>query len=470
MNCKINLNFFVNTFFFSLIFILSFIYYAFGKCYDAIKFVFLLWYVIITINSIKKYGFFSVYSLFLLFSAFFIYDSLFFDLINYGIYDEFTVTYFPKKHCFNFDTGVLFLIYSSFFLFILDCTYYFFVNKKSIFPIHEKNLLENRRQQVGKIAFGILLITFPIVLYRALVISLYILQKGYLVVILEGIDESVFPSWTNGVSGIFLIAFYVVIICNPSRKIFLYSCIFYCINVFVKGLGGNRGAFLYDFFTIIVLYLSLYKTKKVNVRTILLLFIFCFSFAFLIGETREDTSENKEVVLRENFLFDFIAGQTNTRAIPFVIIENQIPYHNYPFIFSPIISGSGDNDKSRSSQIKNYNNINRLTLYSISPKAVYNGNGLGGAIIGEFIDCFGFFGVIFWTYILGIMIAFLDKIKYVNSFLLPFICIMMQNMFHNPRGYFFSFLSNFKYCFVALLLFMIIDIFVKYFYGVKRNV
>lgn len=426
---------------------------------DAYKVIYLFWHIACSLIAIKRYGFFSVYALFLMFLMFFIYDSLFFDLINYPKFEDFCHITFPTSMTFSVKTANLFLFYSSVFLFVLDITYNFFAQGKIV----HSEIFETKSKTHSSIIYIAslsIIILLPVIIYRFLVVLIYTRNHGYIYVILNGIPDEVFPTWTNGISGICYSLFLILFIHIPRKKTMLKMMFVWGIIRLLKGSAGNRGQFLYSFFALTVSYMAFFKSKHIKLYKAVLIGASLMTFAIYVGQTRYGKDKKIDITL-----FNFLASQTGSRTVALTIIDGDIPYRRYPFIFSGE-NIQNKNSLSRLENIKRRNSINQLTSYKISPKVTLNGRGLGGSVLAEFIDCGGLFGVIFWTFILAFFIILADNIKFVPNFLRPFIYLIMVNLFHAPRGYFFHFLSSFQYYVFAIFLYFIIKFFCEY--GLSR--
>lgn len=443
----------INSLFVSIIFLLYFLFILKFDTLSLIKFLVLFHAFTIFLLAYIDYGFFSVYSIFLFCSAFFIYDSLFFDLINYPGRENFAEIYFPGIHEFSDEVAILFLLYTCIFVFILDTVYRICVlnnkQKKLFYEVDYKSIF------ISKVVIIGMIILLPISVYKLYRIMIYMRRVGYVKTILNGIPDGVYPNWTNGIAGVIYSLFLIIIIIPVNKKTYIIASILYLVNCMLKGFSGNRGSFLYPLFAIIIVYLSYFSSKKIKIKYILMLGLISIIFSIFIGNTRNNTKNQN--IKKENLICDFLISQTNSRAIPLIIIDGNIPYHNYPFIFQPLLKNKYNNIKDRYEKIKKTNSIDYLTSFKINRKRTLNGAGLGGAIIGEFIDCGKWFGVIFWTIILAIMIEVLDSINTKKRIYRPLLFIMIVNMVHNPRGYFFKFINDIEYVIFGLFIYLLIS-------------
>ena len=451
---KLNITCFLNFFWFSIILILYVIDYFVGDVFDLIKIIFSIWFLNNTFLAFKHYGFFSVYTIFLLLNLFFIYDAILLDVFNYSKLDNFLIITFPKKYRYSIDVGKNFILYSSTYLFILDISIRYFKNN---FLVSKRMsfIKESDNKFANDFCFFLLLLIFPVSLYRSYQIFMYIWKQGYVYYILNGLPAEAVSSWTNGAMGLFYV-FFLVLVINPINKNkFKITCILCGFIFFLQGLSGGRGGFLYHFFALIIVYLSFFSTKKISIKTILFLILLCLAFSLFVGQTREQTNKNTmNLFFNNNIILDFLASQTNSRAVPLTVIQGNIPFHEKPFIFSPLFDLFYNNDSaSRFEMIKSTNSIDLLTCYKISKTHTLSGNGLGGAVIGEFIDCGSYFGVVGWTIILALIIYFLDNFDKISSRYRPLCFIFLVNLIHAPRGYFFPNPLQLKYVLFALVLY-----------------
>ena len=451
---KLNITCYLNFFLFSIILLLYVIDYFVYDVFETIKIIFIIWFLGNTFFAFKHYGFFSVYTIFLLLNLFFIYDAILLDVFNYPNLDDFLVITFPKKYRYNVDVGKDFILYSSTYLFILDISIRYFKNN---FRISKKmnSINESDNKFANDFCFFLLLLIFPISLYRSYQIFIYIWKHGYVYYILNGLPDDAVSSWTNGAMGLFYVFFLVLVIKPTNKNHFKIACILCCFIFFLQGLSGGRGGFLYQFFSLIIVYLSFFSTKKISIKNNIFLIFVCLLFSLFVGQTRDQTNKNAmNLFFSNNLILDFLASQTNSRAVPLTVIQGDIPFHEKPFIFSPLLNlFKNINSMSRYEMIKSTNSIDLLTCYKISRTHTLSGNGLGGAVIGEFIDCGSYFGVVVWTIILALLIYFLDEFNLISSKYRPLCYILLVNLIHAPRGYFFPNPLQLKYVFLALVLY-----------------
>ena len=455
-----------NFFFLSIEFILYFIYQFEGNAIELSKFIVFSHLLVIYLFAYRDFGFFSVYSFFLFCLYFFVYNSLVLDLLNYPGRENFAIIFFPAVHKFSDDVSSLFLLYTGGFFCLLDILYRILINfegKKKAYNY----IVDKRELFINNFAISGMILFLPISLYKMLRITLYIRKIGYVNAIVNGIPDNIFPFWANGSAGIIYALFFLALMFPVSKKRFFLASSLHIVNCLVKGFSGGRGAFFYEFFAVFLVYLSFYGTKRIKLKYISLLGFICVFFAIYIGNTRD--SSNKQLSLKNNVLIAFLAGQTASRAVPLTVIEGDIPYHSYPFIFQPIFVSQMNPKEGRMNIIKNKNSIDLLTSYKHNRKRTLKGAGLGGSILAEFIDCGKWIGLIFWTLILAIMLCRLDLFNYTKRLLRPWSYILLVNIIHSPRGYFFKFIPKLKYVFIALFIYFIVDFFYNTFWKRGKN-
>lgn len=450
----------INSFFFASFLLVYAVSPINKNMYDCQKFIILIWLYVLIIRSFFINGFYSVYTLFLFFSAFFIYNALFFDLIDFNKIKEFTNITFPARHSFSDIIGSRFLFYSAVFFFIISIAYPIFLQRKNIFIEKIEGYFPRedscKINFINKAVLVLMFLCFLISCYRGMITLNFARTHGYIYMILHGVDEDLLPAWTNGAVGVVYICFLVLFI-RPQKMMLQVGMIMLLITYLFSALIGSRSTLMFQFFAILLLNALLVGKHTIKIRNLFVLFLLALFFSVYIGETRNNTDKSQKITFNENPILKLFAEQTNTRGVPLTVMEGDIPYHTYPFIFAQIIQGFGYSFKDRPSQIKFQNNINLLTCYKWNPKATLNGMGLGGAVIAEFIDFYGLLGVILGTIALAYILGILDRFFRIKKFFRPLGYAILQNALMLPRHYFFGWVAGIKYAIEALIIYYILE-------------
>jgi hypothetical protein len=178
------------------------------------------------------------------------------------------------------------------------------------------------------------------------------------------------------------------------------------------------------------------------------------TLSIAVGFTRNEGTLEKVKII--DIVLNFFYGQGTTIVVPLTIIEkDSMPYHQYPFIFSPIIRPvlriifpiSHGNDITA---VENYNDLSLLSMWVHSPGSVKINMGLGGSVLAEMYDCGGFPGIVLWSVFIAGFIVFAERRLFRNNFLLPFKFFIIFSIMYMPRNSLFYFIEPFIYSLMAL--------------------
>ncbi|MBO4858769.1 MAG: O-antigen polysaccharide polymerase Wzy [Treponema sp.] len=272
-----------------------------------------------------------------------------------------------------------------------------------------------------------------------------------------------FPWWTKGSGTFFYIGFLLFLYSFPSSKKVKFGYFLYFIMMLTTALKGGRAFFFTYLLCIPLIMKKLYRKTLSRMQIVILFFVLCGGAIFL-GNFRSNLS----MQVKKGELLNFLYGQTTTMGVPYVYINNNgdIPYRHYPFILTNIIRPIQFHFRSINLNPIDYmkvsNNYGLITLYMLNPYAVETGGGLGLNFLTEAYDFFGFIGVVLWSFILALIIKYLDKKRYNNKNRTTFIVdfFIYQYVLFLPRHSFFGIVSELKY---------IILFFVVYFFLEERN-
>ncbi|AEE17064.1 O-antigen polysaccharide polymerase Wzy [Treponema brennaborense] len=443
-----------------IIFLLSLFFYVFfdDNIY-ALMTGFLFIFTITVVYAIRYFGIMSLYSIFLYTSTFFLYNCFWFSLFDKS--KDFLMQTFPIRHFIDISVGVKFIFCCILLTYVMHITYCL-INKKRLKDLQ----IVKHQLNYEKVGIGIMLIFLLPSIVKLYIQLIYVQKYGYLTVFTGDLSLIKYPIWTAGANLLFITGYSLFVASNPSKnKFIIYSVLVFFIMIF-SGMKGQRGIVLGPLVGLLYWYFKKYS-KKIRIRTLISLFVFIISFTYLLGTIRNLYGHNSDVSSSDVRVLDLVSdvlySQTTSRCVPMKIIEGDLPYHNYPFIFSPFFSylnyflypSKGQTVVS----VEKYNDISQVVMYSISPSAHFAGKGYGGAFIAEAYDCGGFFGIIFWGIILAIFIAFCDftNLNIRNKYI-PFLFLVILNFAMLPRNRLFTiFDAHFVKLFVLCMLIPLIN-------------
>lgn len=437
-----------------LVFFISYLLYLLNNSLNPLMIGFLTIYGITVLFTVLYFGWISLYSIFLYTSAFFIYDCFIFTLT--GRYNFLKQT-FPKVYMLPDDVGRTFIIACFICVYVMHFVYC--ICRKS--KIKQKKNFASRSDFVQCGKFIMLFFLIPLLAKIYMQVS-YIRMHGYESMYSEQ-GEIHFPFWMNGAFTFFISGYILFLSGKPCKKDIVKWSLFYFVIFSLSSLRGQRGPILSLFLFLLCLFIKKFSLK-VKIRHLLLLAVFVIAFTFILGNIRSSygrQSKSKSKLSIGGIVEYVLYSQTTTRAVPLLIINGDIKYHTYPFIFTPFTLYFSKHiwpEENRTELSgKKYNIIGRTLLYNISKKAYLQGKGYGGAFIGEAYDCGGFIGLVFWSLVLAYICAFLDFSDFLlKPKIMPFVILFLLDFGYLARGLLFQLFVNFHYLifiyFIVLIL------------------
>lgn len=464
-----NINFYSYVFAMPVIISTGFLFGLFSQPYSFIPVCtcFSIFYTITVIHAIVQYGAFSLYSLYLYTSFFFIYSKIFFTAL--GLVD-FLYVDFPGKHQFSKTTGIIFIAGSFISFYLLDIYYYIqrqkVIKNIQLIDSHKYRLIHNKNLQ--DLGLCIMLITFPIILYKLYIQIQIIKAEGYLGLYTGVLDKIQYPIWTKGSGTLFYLGFLFVLISYPSKRKFICSATLFILFNLTNALKGGRGGFISSVLAIIYFYQQFYGVRITIKKLFVPALILCI-FSAVIGELRMN-NENNSSKNMVSLLQNFIMGQNTSIGSPLAIIEfksEQNQFRKYPYIYSillapfyNIISPDTANVPSLE-RLYVRNEMESICTYIYSQQMYLSGFGIGASFSGEMFDHFGFMGIIFWTLMLGSLIISVERMKYKSNWFLLCAWFTVCSIILLPRSHFFDFVySGYCYFIFAWLFIMILNFFI----------
>lgn len=431
MLIKNKLNFLIFDFLFITLFLSTLIFVQQGNTFKILEGIFTFYYFYVLIKELKQEGFIGIYQFYLYTSGLFLYSRIFLDLLGF---DNLTHIGFPRTYYFNLETGIVFVEIVFIHVFLINIVYNFVnFDSKNI----KKQIKEN--ENLKTCIFYLMIIIFPLVLYKFYIQLMYVQEHGYLSIFIpDGMKSIKYPFYLKGIPTLFEI-FFVLLIYYGSKKQLKISFFLYFIFVLSNSLKGQR-TFLVAGLLVILFYVNRKLDKKIKVLHLIVLFIFVILFSQILLQFRESKSSNNKIPISKAGI-EFIHQQGNSVVVPLYTIENYhlSIYRNTFYIMSPVKQTILNLIKSENGQSRNrletYNNISDHITYELSPSAYKQGMGVGQSIIADFYDFFKVFGIIIFSIAFAIVIKYFDKncIKGFNNTIISF--YFLNSIIMIPRGY-----------------------------------
>jgi hypothetical protein len=422
---------------------------------------FLFFYAFTILKAMYYYGILSLYPIYLYTAFFFIYSRFYFHLTGYR---SFLTIDFPASHYFSDKVGVIFISVVFISHYIIDCVI-------CCHPLPAgKNDTLRHSPFFEYWGFIFMFYSFPFIIYKLYLSLLYVRQYGYLAMYSGQYPEINLPIWTSGSGTIFLIGYLMVLCSYPSRRKYIFASVIFLLYSLMGSLKGARGEFITYVITVIYIYQKFYH-KKVSLYKIIIVLSFIIVFSIVIGSSREKSGNNSDGIAPDNLLAYFLYGQGNSIGSPLTVIEasGQFKNQQFPFIFSqlvyPYFSILYPNKGQTQNLLEKYNDLGSITTHYLSPTAYFNGFGVGRTFIAEMYDFGGFFGVIFWSIILALLILKTEKGFLYNRWCVIFYFGVIKTIIYLPRNVFFVLLETIPY----LVIIIFLHIFIRSFKQAKNR-
>lgn len=428
---------------------------------------FTVFYIITILYSIYYTGLISLYSIYLYTSAFFIYNCIPLSLIFTD--KNFLVQTFGVQYKLSEDVGFKFLITCFIAVFSTHISYCTYKSKKII---RKQNVIVYKNKKSFQTMIIILFLIFLIPLCYKIYIQLqFVKSNGFTAVYTDAYTKIKYPIWTTGAFLFFNSAYIIFISTKPKKKLFIWISIVYIAVTFFNALKGGRGGII----NVLIIFLFMLNKQyrvKFSFKRLLILFSILVTIMIFITNVRE-SYENDDIKSKSNIsLTESIAylfwSQTTTRAVPLLIIRGNLEYHPYPFILSPFTAPFTKRfykyDAATIECIKYSNDPSIVLLANVNMYGALIGGGYGSAFIGEAYECYGFFGVLFFCYIFGLIIGYFDVYGITGKrFSIPLKYILLTTIPISPRKEIFQlFTGKFNTILICYAVFLVVDFFVKY--------
>lgn len=323
-------------------------------------------------------------------------------------------------------------------------------------------------------------ITFPFgnekrFLMKQVILKIYYITIGakYILTILNVYNAIVYGYGVNAVSNgistpyILLklsqfadISFIGFLLLAPSKKELKLPIILYILVLVLSLLSGVRGDMMYP---LVVLFMYLlfrdyissesfqlkekFLTKKLKLAIVIILpflLIFLSLFANIrLGNKIESTGLIKDLsgfFIQQGGSYNVIGYVKEYKD---VLPSTNISYTFGPFLdrLEPLQSNYLEPDP-KSYEAVYGNNLGATITWFVDPYYYYNGGGLGSQYIAELYADFGYVGVVFFSFILGIVMSKAIFFSIKNWILCVLFASSIRVIIEMPRSFYLNFVQN----------------------------
>ncbi len=397
------------------------------------------------IYAIRRFGFFSLYCIFMYASIFFMYSVVFAEaLLPYKDFD-FMSERWPYLLKFDLDVGIKFIVASFIETYMLHVFYCIGSGRK-----RKQNTKCKKEPLIEKIGICMMACFAIPALTKSILQVRYVLQYGYASVFTDGFSNINYPIWVSGAFAGLSTGYYLFLAGNPSKDKFRIITLIYVGFSLLNALKGQRGPVISLIIICIFWYIKKYNVKISFKRFLivgLVVIVLIVGIGVFRGNNDELIDDSYDVNTKMENVVDLLLEQSRSRVVPMVVMEGDLQYRNYPFVFSPLLSpyysleyGNGQTEEIA----QNTNDISNVIMYHLSKTFYLQGNGYGGAFLAEAYDFGGYIGVGVFSVLLALFLSFCDGSNLnVRCYYVPILFQLILNIPMLPRNRVFGFMNNF---------------------------
>lgn len=387
-------------------------------------------YLYALIYTYKKYGAFSLYSLFLYTMFIFIYSRIFFDI--FGLVDWYWAN---KWMDFYFPLSTQYEILNLLLISLLFIHLGYLIGRNKLLSIRNDVTANKGLEKVSLFFFYC---SIPGTFTKYLIELKTVLSNGYLSVFDGTLSNISYPFWTAG-SGTLLISSYATFLASrPSKKKFwIITIIFFFLCAF-NMMKGSRSKLFVPLMFILWYYYEFYAKRHIQFYKILLVGISCIIISQYMLMSRDI---GLKVETSTIILLFFIQQGISILVLGYMVyFKNTFINHGIPYIFAPLLfweTGYGQTTEA-------INLTHRLAYkltYFISPDAYLAGEGFGSSYLGEFYDL-GYVTFVLMSCLLGYIIYIFSIYARINRLILAMSFIIIQTIIYMPRNTFFPLIEE----------------------------
>ncbi len=265
------------------------------------------------------------------------------------------------------------------------------------------------------------------------------------------------PFYITGFAAFYYISIFAYLSTLPSKKK-AFPFIFLYILIAILSLSfGQRNGFVLDILVLLVYFAfrnRLLISEKQNSRWItkkqiflcICILPFLLSILYNIGNSRLDIDNPNNTII-ENLEQFFVSQGGSIHVITYGYqLRDNIPNQHLPYILGPIYDYLTQNVVSQ--EIFNFKNwqqdpiakAREASLYGSSlayilfPKGYLEGKGMGSNFIAELFHDYGYLGIIFGSFIIGMIIRYCDTFAVKKWWQFTFLLILIKEIIYIPRS------------------------------------
>lgn len=411
-------------------------------------------YLAICYKSIKKFGLYNLFTLFLFTLGLFNFMKIFYGLFFLDNYRD-VVSIIPidlnekavqeTLWVFTLFTVVISLSYSISVIKIKK-------QQSQIQKVLSDGWAYSFDRKMFTIGRAVMLLTFGFVLYRCYIEVSFFSGLSFTEVYIGGSQAIPIPSYIRTLTVFYQVGFMMILGSRPSKRLFFIYSALYITSVLPYLVIGLRNMFALTVLTLLWYYIKVFnaKIKMWKILIPIVLFIILLQVTSIYREGGEVTSAILTLIPL------FLTYQSTSMYVLALYIQNRniiIP-HSYPYFLDPAIGWLTGVDGQSLEVLEKRSSLGHQMIYTISPDAYLGGMSLGTSCIAELYE-FGLIGVVIGGVIMAWVIAKFDlKIK-TNRYYLLLSFFFCSYLLIAPRN---TFLPNIYFLLRYLLVYCIISL------------
>lgn len=388
-----------------------------------------LCYSFVQVSSIRKFGTYNLFTLFMVGMFFFAVGGFFHFLIT----DDNPLELMNGYGTFFFTHSIIqrsILIYS---LFIILS---FFIYSKVFDPSLTYSFktkpteFEEKCLKIGKF-----------LMWAFLWIEIY---KGYLffnsfsadrvLIFLYGNMSNPVPTWVRFFATFFEVGYGFIICSKPDAKVFKKYSALYFILLIPDIAIGNRAMFGGFILFCLWYYARCYNPRPIKTKYFIIFGVFMLLVFQGMGILRDG------MTLREGSFSptEFLKGQAVSFYLLPLYMQNQgaIQYYLYPFVLYPILGGFTGYTGQSIEVLEHNCGVGHQLMYALNPDYYLSGASLGTSSMTELYDL-GLWGIVIGALFYPIMLHFFEKRFSTSKFWLFMSMMLVTKIIMSPRASYF---------------------------------
>lgn len=411
--------------------------------------------------SIKKYGIFNLFSLFILTLGLFNYMKIFYGLFFADDYRA-VVSIIPIELSEKSVQETIWVF--TLFTVVISLSYSIWVNKIRQKQTKVMDKLKNGwafsfDEKSFKIGRAVMLLTFPFVLYRCYIEVTFFSGLSFTEIYIGGSQSIPIPTYVRILSVFYSVGFMMILGSRPGKKSFFIYSGLYIISVFPYLIIGLRNQFALTLVTLLWYYVKVFNAKikiwKIFIPTLV------FIIALQLISINREGGELKSTVFALIPLF--LTYQSTSMYVLALYIEKRdvIMPHSYPYFLDPVIGWLTGLDGQSLEVLEKRSSLGHQMIYTLSPDAYLGGMSLGTSCIAELYE-FGIIGILLGCFILAWGVAKFDLNIKLNRYYLLLAFFFCSYLLIAPRN---TFLPNIYFLLRYILVYGVIYLI----FGLKRK-